>query len=244
MLEKIYTIPINEQFDMCAANKAEGCPICRLYNYLENNELELILGAAMMEPDTRIKTNEKGFCSEHYKMMLQRKNRLGMALILESHLNETKQSFDEKMFDKLFRGVGSGPVDKIKALNESCYLCEKIDEVFEKMLENIVYLWDSEPDFVEKLRGQHLFCLPHFEMLTGIAKKVLPKKRFLECYKDLSAVTVTYFDELCKDVSWFCKKFDYRYENEPWGNSKDAIERSIAFLKGDMHRDIGKRESK
>ena len=74
MTEKIYTIPINEQFDICSADKSEGCPICRLYNDLENNELELILGAAMMEPDTRIKTNEKGFCIEHYQMMLQRKN--------------------------------------------------------------------------------------------------------------------------------------------------------------------------
>ena len=40
------------------------------------------------------------------------------------------------------------------------------------------------------------------------------------------------FDELRGDVSWFCKKFDYRYENEDWGNSKDAVERAIKFLCG------------
>lgn len=45
----------------------------------------------MMEPDVRIKTNEQGFCKTHYDMMFTRKNRLGMALMLESHLAEIKK---------------------------------------------------------------------------------------------------------------------------------------------------------
>ena len=36
-------------------------------------------------------------------------------------------------------------------------------------------------------------------------------------------------------MSWFCKKFDYRYENEPWGNAKDAPERARLFLSGTLH---------
>ncbi|MBQ9921509.1 MAG: 3-dehydroquinate synthase [Clostridia bacterium] len=35
---------------------------------------------------------------------------------------------------------------------------------------------------------------------------------------------------LKEDVSWFCKKFDYRYDSEPWGNSKDAVERAIKSI--------------
>ena len=45
----------------------------------------------MMEPDVRIRTNERGFCRTHYDMMFVRKNRLGMGLTLESHLNELKK---------------------------------------------------------------------------------------------------------------------------------------------------------
>ena len=41
-----------------------------------------------------------------------------------------------------------------------------------------------------------------------------------------------YISELGGDVSWFCKKFDYRYDNEPWYNAKDAIPRAISFLTG------------
>ena len=31
------------------------------------------------------------------------------------------------------------------------------------------------------------------------------------------------------------KKFDYRYDEEPWGNAKDAPERAIDFLNGKLH---------
>ena len=40
---------------------------------------------------------------------------------------------------------------------------------------------------------------------------------------------------LTDDVSWFCKKFDYRYDAEPWYNSKDAVERAIKFIRSDIH---------
>jgi hypothetical protein len=38
-------------------------------------------------------------------------------------------------------------------------------------------------------------------------------------------------DTLREDIKWFIKKFDYRYEEEPWKNSKDSVERTIKFLK-------------
>ena len=81
-MEQIYTIPVNEAFEASAADASCGCPLCTLYRKLEENELELILGASMMEPDVRIQTNREGFCRLHYDMMFVRKNRLGMALTL------------------------------------------------------------------------------------------------------------------------------------------------------------------
>jgi hypothetical protein len=39
-------------------------------------------------------------------------------------------------------------------------------------------------------------------------------------------------ERIQREVNWFTKKFDYRYENEPWGNSKDSIPRSIQKIVG------------
>ena len=96
MKEQIYTIPVNEAFDLGVENKESGCPFCTLYKKLEANELDLILGASMMEPDIRIKTNKAGFCRTHYDMMFVRKNRLGnrhlhIAQICLRQIRRTKQ---------------------------------------------------------------------------------------------------------------------------------------------------------
>ena len=87
-MEQIYTIPVNEAFEKSMDEGSHVCPFCIMYNRLEANELDLILGASMMEPDVRIKTNELGFCDEHLGLMFGRGKRLQLTLMLESHLNE------------------------------------------------------------------------------------------------------------------------------------------------------------
>ena len=87
MRDSIYTIPISEVFEPKC-----GCPICQMRDTLEERSVEYIMGAAMMEPDVRMETNKKGFCSFHFNQMLRRKNRLSLALILESRLMEITET--------------------------------------------------------------------------------------------------------------------------------------------------------
>ena len=234
-MEKIYTIPVNEAFEASRDDHACGCPFCSLFNKLEENELDLILGASMMEPDVRIKTNEQGFCKTHYDMMFTRKNRLGMALMLESHLNELRAQVEGGGLAAL-KGVGVEPMKRLGKLEESCYVCSRIEFSFDKMMTTAVLLWQQDPEFRQKLRAQPYICLPHYRMFVEYARRELSKKQFPDFYKEVSTVVNTYFDSLRDDVSWFCKKFDYRYDAEPWGNAKDAVERAIKFTSGDMHK--------
>ena len=85
-MEQIYTIPINEAFEESLGDDSPVCPLCRIFNKFESEELELILGASMMEPDVRIKTNKLGFCRPHFDKMLAAGKKLPIALMLESHL--------------------------------------------------------------------------------------------------------------------------------------------------------------
>ena len=34
-----------------------------------------------------------------------------------------------------------------------------------------------------------------------------------------------------KDIEWFTLKFDYRNQDKPWGDSKDAVERTVNKLR-------------
>ncbi len=231
-MEQIYTIPVNEAFSASAETPALGCPVCALYNMLEDNELDLILGASMMEPDVRIQTNKEGFCRTHYDMMFTRKNRLGMALTLQSHLNELRE---ETSTGALFGDPGARASRRIYALECSCYVCRRIEFYFENMLKTIVFLWESDEAFPEKLSSQPYFCLPHYRLLLECGKSRLNKKKYPTFVKACAGVVEPYFDKLRADIDWFCKKFDYRYEGEPWHDSKDAVERAMKFLRSDLH---------
>lgn len=227
-----FTIPVNEAFEASAKDPSCGCPLCTLYRKLEENELDLILGASMMEPDVRMKTNERGFCRTHYDMMFVRKNRLGMALTLESHLAELRKEISDGGFGG---GIGNKPIKRIGSLESSCYVCERIQNNFDHMADTAVYLWESDEDFSPKLKAQPYFCLPHYRQLLAVGQKRLSKKQQAVFASQCASVVERYFDELQKDVSWFCKKFDYRFDAEPWYNSKDAVERAIRFLRSDLH---------
>lgn len=232
-MEQIYTIPVNEAFEASAADPSLGCPFCRLYNKLERDELDLILGASMMEPDVRLKTNEQGFCRDHFGMMLRRGKRLPLALILESHLSDQKKNLGA---GAAFIGkAGESAMKKFTTLKDSCYVCGRIEHNFTLMQETAALLWEQDPEFRTKCAAQPFFCLNHFGTFVACAKARMSRRDFADFYKAVSVQMDTFMDTLNADVSWFVKKFDYRYEDEPWGNAKDAPERAIAFLGGVIH---------
>ncbi len=235
-MEQIYAIPVNEAFRAGSGNPEAGCPFCEIFRKLEENELDLILGASMMEPDTRIKTNKEGFCRTHYDMMFVRKNRLGMALTLESHLDELRSDMKDSLVGKIVGKNGERAVKRIKALEDTCYVCSRIEYHFTHMIETAVLLWDGQEDFPNLVNTQPYYCLPHYRRMLEYAVQRFNKKRYEEFEKQASEPQYKYFDKLREDVSWVCKKFDYRYEEEPWYDSKDAIERAMKFLRSDVHK--------
>ena len=234
-METIYTIPVNEAFEKVQEEGFCTCPFCLMYNRLEDTELDLILGASMMEPDVRIKTNELGFCDTHLTQMFERGKRLPLALILESHLDYVAKEIGGNMSSLLIGRTADGAAKALDKLDKSCYVCERIENNFVHMIETAALLWQSDEKFREKVASAPFFCLKHYGRFIKAAKDRLQKKEFVDFFKAVNDVETKYFDTLRGDVSWFCKKFDYRYENEPWGDAKDAPERAKLFLGGNLH---------
>lgn len=224
MREHIYTIPVTEAF----AENPHRCPFCALYEKLERDELEIILGASMMEPDVRELTNEKGFCASHFRKMFGMKNRLELALMLESHLESLKKEI--KTGNIFSRDIGAKSVERIENLDSSCYVCERIEDKISKMFSTASKLYDEEKDFRDSFEAVKYFCLPHYRMLIVAARRALTKESYPELVRAANSKVTAYLNSLKDDVSLFCKKFDYRFDDLPWGESKDSVERSIKFL--------------
>jgi hypothetical protein len=154
-----------------------------------------------------------------------------MALTLESHLKELQDDIKEGTFGT----PGTKPLKRIAELESTCYVCKRANFHFEHMAETVVYLWDADEDFGPKLRAQPYFCIPHYKKLLEYGQKRLNKKKLSQFASEVGKVVNDYMTTLTDDVSWFCKKFDYRYDQEPWYNSKDSVERAIKFLRSDIH---------
>jgi hypothetical protein len=228
-VEQIYTIPVNEAFDASLADPTLGCPVCSLYKKLQENELDIILGASMMEPDIRIRTNEEGFCLSHFRMMQSRRRMLGMGLILESHLAEVMKKLDGPV---VLGNKKAAALSSLSKLEADCYVCGRIKKNLSMMTATVCYLWESEEEFRKKFSKTPWFCLPHYRAMLEYASRKMSKRNYSEFYDAAHTVEKKYLTELSGDVSWFCKKFDYRYDKEPWYNSKDSVKRAIAFLDG------------
>ncbi len=229
-MEQLYTIPVNEAFEKGAEDETRGCPFCRLYRRLELNELDLILGASMMEPDVRKKTNEKGFCPDHYSKMMKRGKRLPLSLILQSHLAEVDGMLKKPGIAPALAGADSAK--KLHALSNDCYVCERIEANFSKMIETAAILWETDPDFKYKCAAQPYFCLPHFSRYLSAAKGYMKSKSFAEFYKSVYKKEEKVLATLQDKIDRFAKSFDYRYAKEPWDDAKKAIEDTMPVLNG------------
>ena len=223
MRESILTIPISEILE-----PRDGCPICRMRDMLEQRTVEYIMGAAMMEPDVRIETNRAGFCHVHFQQMMKQKNRLSLALMLQTHL----AAVDEQLFSrkKLFEPKNARKV-KLSRIIESCFVCEKVDWGMERLMRTFFEMF-SQADFRKLLSEQEYICLPHFDMLQSLAPAYLQKNELDSFNKLVSSLTEKYIESLYADVSHYCNMYDYRNtgKDADWGNSKDSIERAVKFL--------------
>ena len=221
----IDTIPVWD------AAKIDGeCLLCALQRRVELQQIEYSLGASVMEPDVRIQVNKKGFCQHHQRMLFKGDNRLGHALMLESHLTETRGKLNKAFNDIrkaasgnssfLDRLSGKTPspakameaaVQELDALCSTCIVCNAIEDNMSRYLHTFFHLYQNDSEF----RTQEL------------------PSRELSAFADLICNLETEaFDRIQGDVSWFIKKFDYRFQAEPWKDSRDAVERSVDKLRG------------
>lgn len=214
--DTIYTIPISDVFDPKC-----GCPICNMRDMLEKRCVEYVMGAAMMEPDIRLETNKYGFCSMHFGMLSKEKNRLSLALMLETHLDELKK----KHMPYTEKKNSHSP-------SKSCFVCKEISEAMGKMLNTIAKLYISDKTFKQLFHEQPFFCFPHYELLCTTAGQALNRKQAAEFIAGLTKVTEDYLNNLRNDIHSFTTMFDYRSAglSEQGENVTSSLERGIAFL--------------
>lgn len=222
MRESILTIPVNDVFGPKC-----GCPICRMRDTIEQHIGEYIMGAAMMEPDVRIETNRLGFCLTHYNLLLQQNNRLSLALMLNTHMNEKQgEVFSKKLFK----------LKKKEQPPQTCFVCSKVEWGVNHTLETVFTMFAKDPAFRKLFEQQEYVCLPHYEMLSRLAVEKMSKGDCAQFTKSLDKLVGDYMASLNSDVNEFCNSFDYRnagrLHNEDMEHVRTSVERAVEFMTG------------
>lgn len=231
MKEQLYTIPVNEAFAMDCE-----CPICAMHHKLKEEALEFTLGPSYMEDDIRMVTDKIGFCKEHVKELYEKQNRLGLALMLKTHADKTIK--DVEKLTKGYKAVKPGLfkradaqanplLDYIHEMEHGCFVCDKINRVFDRYIATIFYLYEKESDFRQTFGECKGFCTRHYAVLLKEAPKQLSAKYLDEFHSAVHKAYLSGMERVRDDLSWFIDKFDYRFAEEPWKNSKDSLQRMM-----------------
>lgn len=241
------TIPVWD-----AVRQGAACPLCALRHRIERMDVERFLGASVMEPDVRVRVNEKGFCARHQEMLYRQKNRLGQALLLQSHLAETEKSLAPALDavraaaagrKGVFRRITAGAdaraeikaaARQVRSLTESCILCDSIQENIRRYAGALLHLYATDPDFRAAFAASAGVCLPDLALLLELSADALHGGMLRSFVGDLLAAQERTMGKTADDLLAFTQKFDYRNAEKPWGDSRDAVERAANLLRSGM----------
>ena len=244
MKQHLDTIPVWDAY-----KKDCECPVCSIFKKNEDDFVDTFLGASYMEPSRREETNEKGFCHKHFKMMFDKGNRLGLALMTDTYMQETikklkanaeqaKEAAQGEAKKNALMRIGRKNADiqgcaaAVKAMTQSCSLCERLDTVMERYIYTLLYMWKHESDFRKAFAASKGMCIEHYAQTLAMAQEQLSGKELAEFVDVLTKLQIENLERVEKDLEWFTLKADYRNKDKPWGNSQDAVERSVNKTRG------------
>lgn len=234
MKEKLYTIPVNDAFSTDCE-----CPVCTIYNTLEQNAVAFAMGPSYMEDDVRMETDQTGFCQKHMRLLWAQNNKLGLALVTKTHMDRTSKELRELMLKKtsskggFFKKKEENPIiSYIERLEHSCFICSRIQTTFDRYILTIFHLWKTDPAFQQTFVSSKGLCTNHLGLLLKQAPKHLNGNALAEFEEAAQKVYIDNMERVIEDVEWFINKFDYRYNDEPWKNAKDALPRALTKVNG------------
>ena len=235
MKETIYTIPINEIFE-----EECFCPFCSLEKRLDEEEVRYALGPAMMEPDYRALTNEKGFCREHIIKLNALPKALPLALVFQSGLTEMESLFSPpgKERKKLFSGGKQSAMDifieNAEKKVEGCVICDRMKSNIDRYFDTFADMLADSSEFFEKVESCGGFCMPHFVKALKHLNKMLGGKNLYESVKMLCRTQKKKYGKYREDINAFVDSFDYKNAGKPCPVPKDTVLKTGFFTNGEF----------
>jgi len=196
------------------AFEGEGCPVCRILQRFEEEEMGTILYEHVNDPAVRERFKASlGLCPYHAWRLFEIASSnplyggLGIAIIYEHMLRTYLKSFEGKMAEG------------------TCHLCSLVEE---KERLTVAAIAERIDELLPIYRDSGaVLCKRHYELLLGELEKGNPT--FVERLKELQRKKL---ENLRSLLEGFIENSDYLSERGPSVEESRAIRRSIEALKG------------
>jgi hypothetical protein len=236
-------LEISKVHDAYALNVA--CPLCSLMDGAERTYLLSFQHSRIMEPNVRVKTNMVGFCPEHLGKLYQGENKLGLSLVILSHLQEKKADI-HAVLDGFIEAAQTGAwgrskrirqcIESLDRLRESCFICDLLTQDLTRYAWTILYLWGKDPDFPPIFRASHGFCVSHFCRVLEVASNILRGDRLIGWLQDAVPVMKRSLDGLEKDLFSFTQLHQAGNTSLGTDEVRTALTRTLQILAGNIQR--------
>jgi len=250
MKYELDTIPVWD-----ALRAETECALCLLERRSRNNALRYFLGPAVMAPEVRVQTNQRGFAPHNLRLLAKDQNKLGLALLAHTRLKTLRAHLAarsaklENLASKVSTKTGPGaawaskPVvatqarefaNYLRQQEKDCLIDEKVGHDLERYCYTVLQLWKEDPDFRRTWEAGKGLCLHHMPSVLEMAAAVLDARRLGEFLVGFLALQNTNLARVENDLLGFTQTFDSTHSREITGNTVSALNRALQKTSGEF----------
>lgn len=208
-----------------ALKSNQGCPMCAFESKRSRRYFRSLLHESVNDPHIRSDLiRSKGYCRGHAHMLLEFRDGLGTAILYHDQV---------EMFLRFLRGLVGLNSQRLRAKavsrwrdRDTCPACvHQLRYRGHFVATLIAGLSEPDPGIVEGWEKCPGLCVPHFLTVVDEGREGRALDRLVEHQAHE-------FDGLLKELEEFCRKQDYRFRDEPYGEEKDSWLRAVEMITG------------
>ncbi len=225
------------------------CPFCWLLDEAERSYVGSFRGHRVMTPESRIRTNEAGFCPAHFQRLYGDRdgNQLGLALMTRTHLERWLPELKAALAQATPAGAGERrghdrwkAVDDLGALltglRDRCAICDLLSADLDRYCFTVVYLWKHDPDFAPTLAASRGFCLSNLPPLLASAEKGLSAAELARFLRQVLPMVASSLERLDRELGGFIDLSQATSPGLGTEAERTALARALEFLSGRIPR--------
>lgn len=227
---QLETIPV---WDGITSNSE--CFLCDLMQQAQEDSLKFYLGASVMNPETRIKVNEIGFCPKHTDLLVKSGSPNAMAVLWESHFTKTRTTIEKSLSDlsnthnpkKTIAKLSKIIENRVEDPQANCLICNRMEDRLNRYCFTIAYLWGQEQNFRDAFARSKGFCLPHMTRILELSLEALDSKNQKKFAKAMSELQSKNLERVAHDLWYMTEHYKSENINKPWNGCEDAQKRAV-----------------